>query len=224
MDLSTRVAGIGSLAEPVRRALYDYVAVRPDPVGREEAADALGIPLHTAKFHLDRLVEQGLLDMEFKRLSGRTGPGAGRPAKLYRRSDREFSVSLPPRRYDLVGDILASAIESAATGGTTIDAAVDSAATAKGQALGSLIEHTAGDDLDLLAGALTDQGYEARVEESSVVLANCPFHDLAADHTELVCAMNRSYVQGVANGLGLIRLQAHLEPEDGLCCVKTRRH
>ena len=103
MDLEAQAAGIGALAEPIRRALYEYVVAQPEPVGREQAAQAVGVPGHKAIFHLDRLVEEGLLAVEYRRLGGRTGPGAGRPSKLYRRAEREWSVSLPPRRYDLVG-------------------------------------------------------------------------------------------------------------------------
>ena len=81
-DLAATVEGIGALAEPVRRALYDFVVASRGLVGREEAAEAVGVPVHTAKFHLDRLADDGLLDVEFQRRTGRTGPGAGRPAKL----------------------------------------------------------------------------------------------------------------------------------------------
>lgn len=108
MDLGAQAAGIGALADDTRRALYEYVVAQPDPVGREQASSALGIAQHNVSFHLDRLVSEGLLDVEFRRLTGRSGPGAGRPSKLYRRAPREFGVSLPPRRYDLVGDILAA--------------------------------------------------------------------------------------------------------------------
>src|SRR3954449_11558502 len=110
---SEQVAGIGALAEPARQALYRYVAAQPGAVGREEAARATGVAVHSAKFHLDKLVEEGLLDVEFRRLTGREGPGAGRPAKLYRRSASEFAVSVPQRRYDLAGRILAAAVDRA---------------------------------------------------------------------------------------------------------------
>ena len=60
-----------ALAEPVRRDLYLYVVGQPEPVSRDQAAAGVGVPRHTAKFHLDRLVEEGLLDTEFRRLSGR---------------------------------------------------------------------------------------------------------------------------------------------------------
>ena len=116
MDLEAHVGGIGALADPTRRGLYEYVVAQPDAVGREEAAAELGLAVSTAGFHLDKLVVEGLLTTEFRRLTGRTGPGAGRPSKLYRRSEREFAVSLPPRRYDLVGEILAAAVDRAAAG------------------------------------------------------------------------------------------------------------
>ena len=114
-DLADRVTGLAALADPIRRELYLFVAAQPEPVSRDRAADGVAVPRHTAKFHLDKLVEQGLLDTEFQRLSGRRGPGAGRPTKLYRRSGRELSVTLPARRYDLAGQLLARAIDDSTT-------------------------------------------------------------------------------------------------------------
>ncbi|MBN9326463.1 MAG: helix-turn-helix domain-containing protein, partial [Cellulomonas sp.] len=134
-ELADDLSAIGALAEPARRALYRYVVSEPHAVSREQAATALGMPLHSAKFHLDRLVEEGLLEVQFRRLSGRSGPGAGRPSKLYRRSDREVSVSLPERHYDLAGDVLATAIDRALGDGTPIDQAVRETAAAQGRRL-----------------------------------------------------------------------------------------
>ena len=122
--LSEQAASIGALAEPVRRALYVFVVAQRDPVSREQAAEGVDVPLHTAKFHLDKLVDEGLLEVEFRRLTGRTGPGAGRPSKLYRRSARELSVSLPERRYDVVGRILAAGVDRAVGGDVEVRAAV----------------------------------------------------------------------------------------------------
>jgi predicted ArsR family transcriptional regulator len=219
MELGQRAAGIGALADDTRRALYGYVATQPAPVGREQAATALELALHTASFHLDRLVAEGLLEVEYRRLTGRTGPGAGRPSKLYRRAAREFTVSLPPRRYDLVGDILATAVDRAATG-IPLDEALATTAHDEGSSLGRAAG-TAG-TLDALAAVLADQGYEPTVSEDTLELANCPFDALARKHTELVCSLNRSYVQGVADGLGCTGVAARLEPEPGHCCVKAR--
>ncbi len=219
MDLSRLAAGIGVLADDTRRALYEYVVSQPEPVGREQAAGAVDLPLHRASFHLDRLVAEGLLEVEFRRLSGRTGPGAGRPSKLYRRSDQEFALSLPERRYDLVGEILATAF-ARATGGAELDRALDESAREEGVDLGEAASHV-GNSLDALAEVLTGQGYEARLEDETVVLTNCPFDMLARKHTDLVCGLNHSFVQGVADGLRC-PATASLEPADERCCVKAR--
>jgi predicted ArsR family transcriptional regulator len=215
------IAGIGALVEPVRRALYEYVAGQPEAVGREQAADAVQVPVHSAKFHLDRLVEEGLLEVEFRRLTGRTGPGAGRPAKLYRRSATEFSVSLPERRYDLAGRILASAVERSARDGAPVSTVVRDVAHETGRELGVLGPQDEPEQ-ERAAQALTTQGYEPRVSDAEIVLANCPFDALAREHTELICGMNEAYVGGVLDGLGCSGLQARLDPAPELCCVRVR--
>lgn len=219
-DLLGQAAGIGALAEPTRRALYDYVIAQPGPVGREEAAGAVGVPAHAAKFHLDRLVADGLLEVQFRRLSGRSGPGAGRPAKLYRRSGRQFSVSLPERRYDLVGQILAAAV-GRAQAGTPLPDALHEAAHEHGRRVGA-DSSAAGDDLHRLASTLATQGYEPRVDAGELTLANCPFDALAQQHTALICRLNQVYVQGVADGL-TCSVRADLLPWPGHCCVAAHR-
>ena len=220
MDLS-QAAGIGALADANRRALYEYVVSESAPVGREQAATAVGLPLHTASFHLDRLVTDGLLDAEFRRLTGRTGPGAGRPSKLYRRADRAFAVSLPPRRYDLVGGILAEAVSRVA-GGESLDRSLDSSAHDEGVALGRTATGTAEPTLPAVARVLAGQGYEPRVDDDVLRLRNCPFDDLAQTHTALVCGLNQTFVQGVVDGMERSDATACLEPEPGSCCVRVR--
>jgi len=212
-EFAAAVAGIGALAEPVRRGLYRYVAAQPDAVSRDQAAEAAGVPRHTAKFHLDRLVEEGLLEAEFRRLSERRGPGAGRPTKLYRRSAREVAVSLPERRYDLAGEILAGAVSVASGQRPELLDAVRQSADAAGRRMASKAE--AGD----VAGVLARNGYEPRVEDGRVVLANCPFHALATAHTELVCGMNLALVQALIDESGAVGVTASLDPAPGRCCV-----
>jgi predicted ArsR family transcriptional regulator len=218
-------AGIGALADPVRRRLYLYVCSRPEPVGRDEAAEAVGVARHQAKFHLDRLEADGLLDSEFARLSGRSGPGAGRTSKLYRRADREIAVSLPDREYELAGRLLADAVaESVAAGEPVLDV-LHRRAAAHGRTLGrSALAGTgtpesAASALRLAARVLAEHGYEPRPEGERVVLANCPFHALAKVQTELVCHMNEALVAGVAATLGPHCPQVTLDPEPGRCCV-----
>lgn len=224
VDIGSQAAGIGALADDTRRRLYDYVVAQPGPVGREQAAAATDLPVPRASFHLDRLVSEGLLEVEFRRLTGRTGPGAGRPAKLYRRAAREFAVSLPERRYDLVGDILAAAVTRAG-GEVGLDEALDQCARELGSEIGGigggaaeLPDHRS---LAVLAEVLATQGYEPRLEDRAIVLANCPFDSLARKHTALVCGLNQSFVQGVADGLGC-DVAACLEPSPDRCCVTAR--
>jgi predicted ArsR family transcriptional regulator len=223
VDLSERATGIGALADPTRRALYEFVAARPDAVGREEAARALNLPPHTVNFHLDKLVEVGILTAEYRRLSGRGGPGAGRPSKLYRRARRQWTVSLPERRYDLIGQILADGVEAARAGAAPLEVAIERAAATAGREMGAAAPGDLPADLAALATALAAQGFEPRVSGDTVVLANCPFDALAKTHTELICGVNQHFVQGVADGLGCSRVTAHLDPEPGLCCVKVQR-
>jgi predicted ArsR family transcriptional regulator len=217
-----RVTKLGALADPVRRALYRFVADQPGAVSREQAADGIDVPRHTAKFHLDRLVDEGLLVTEFKRLTGRTGPGAGRPAKLYRRSPEEVAVSLPSRRYDLAGDVLADAVERS-LGGTAMDVAIREAATDAGtraaEAAGTPDPTTS--ELDRVAGVLAPFGYEPRVD-GDLLLKNCPFGRLATDHTDLVCGMNLAFVDAVADGLGCTAVRPELDPDPRRCCVRVR--
>ena len=204
-----RVARVGTLADPVRRALYRFVSEQPGAVSRDQAATGVDVPRHTAKFHLEKLVEEGLLVTEFRRLTGRTGPGAGRPAKLYRRSHRELTVSVPSRRYDLAGQVLADAVERNLAG-TPMPAALTEAAQA------------AADAVDVDAGfvaALTPLGYEPRpADDGGAELANCPFDRLAADHRGLVCGVNRTFLAALAERCG-----ATTEPvEPGpACCARV---
>jgi len=218
VDLGRQAAGIGVLADDTRRALYEYVVAQPDPVSREQAASAVDLPLHRASFHLDRLVAEGLLEVEFRRLTGRTGPGAGRPSKLYRRAAEEFAVSLPTRRYELVGDILAKAVTRA--GGGPLGQVLDECARDEGLDVGGAATGL-GESLDAVAQVLAAQGYAPRLEDRAVVLANCPFDALARRHTDLVCGLNRSFVQGVVDGLGC-PAEACLEPSPERCCVTAR--
>jgi predicted ArsR family transcriptional regulator len=221
-DISGQAAGIGALVDETRRALYEYVAGQTEPVSREQAATALDLAPSSAYFHLDRLVSEGLLEVEYRRLTGRTGPGAGRPSKLYRRADREFSVTLPPRRYALVGEILAEAIDRVAAG-EALGSSLERSAHETGLGLGrSAAWRGDADELAAVADVLTGQGYEPHREPDVVTLANCPFDTLAKKHTELICGVNQSFVQGVTDGLGCTGVRACLEPEPGSCCVKLR--
>ncbi len=161
-DFVEQVSGVASLADPVRRKLYLWVAGQPHPASRDLAAESLDLPRHTVKFHLDKLVEQGLLDVTFERLTGRRGPGAGRPTKLYRRSAQQVTVTLPERRYDLAGQLLAGSIEQSTTTGTPVLDALQAAAGRLGRQLGDLVHEVRGADSSPRTshrGRLLDSGH-----------------------------------------------------------------
>jgi predicted ArsR family transcriptional regulator len=221
------IDSVGVLAEPSRRALYEHVVGQRSPVSREQAAEAVGLPLHSVKFHLDRLVDEGLLEVEFRRLSGRQGPGAGRPAKLYRRARAEVSVSLPARQYDLAAAVLASAVERVARDGVSLDRALEDAATEAGRGLahGARRPRKPAEELRAVSELLTKHGYEPAPTEqgTELELVNCPFDRLARDHTDLVCGINLALVTGAVDALGCRHVRTRLEPAADLCCVRARR-
>jgi predicted ArsR family transcriptional regulator len=227
-DFDAQVRGVAALAEPMRRALYRYVVDQPRPVSRDQAADGVGVSRHVAKFHLDKLQDEGLLEVEYRRPPGRGGPGAGRPAKLYRRSSRELAVSLPERRYELAGRVLVEAIADAERDGVAIAEALRTAAERAGRALGDEARRRAGADAgraaqaDTARGMLAELGYEPRADDGGLILANCPFHALAQDYTEVVCGMNLDLIDGLLAGLELADLRARLDPAPGRCCVTVR--
>jgi len=221
-ELASQISAVAALNEPVRRALYSYILEKPEAVGREEAAQAVGISRVLAAFHLDKLVEEGLLEVEYRRLSGRSGPGAGRPAKLYRPSGRQVQVNLPERRYDLAADLLAQAIE--APGGDPARA-VDKVARRFGKTLGAQARRYLGRRpsvsrlLDTACEVLREQGFEPIRTGGEIRLRNCPFDSLAKDHTELVCGMNRALAEGLLAGLEAKGVDVRLDPQPGTCCI-----
>lgn len=223
------VLGVCSLGDPARRRLYDYVAGQHEPTGRDEAAAAVAISRSLAAYHLDRMVEDGLLEVSFARRSGRTGPGAGRPAKLYERSSRQFHVSLPPRDYELAAQLLAGAVDGETTGRAR--AAVEESARAFGRELAAEAERRRprgrwSTSDAAIEEVLTERGYEPfRDATGTIRLRNCPFHQLAGTHRDLICGMNLALLEEAVDGTRS-GLRAVLDPQTGMCCVAmipTRR-
>ncbi|WP_043268591.1 helix-turn-helix domain-containing protein [Streptomyces sp. CT34] len=204
-------AALGVLGDPVRRRLYRHVAAAPDEVGRDAAAEAAGITRSLAAFHLDKLVEAGLLAVSFRRLSGRTGPGAGRPAKVYRRAEGEHAVSVPPRSYDAAGRLLAEVVENAG---------LDRELQAAARAAGAAHPDAAADDL---VEVLRARGYQPFWDGETLRLRNCPFHTLAEEFPALVCGMNLALLDGLAPE----QWSPAMDPRPGGCCVtlsKNKNH
>jgi predicted ArsR family transcriptional regulator len=214
--LADRVAAVTALDDPVRRALLDLVSRSGTAVSRDEAAQALGLTRRAAAFHLDRLADEGLLAVEFRRLTGRTGPGAGRPSKLYRRTADEVAVTIPERRYDLAGELLAAAVEAATRSDEPARDALMRLAKDAGRGMGAAS--------GTLEKVLKHNGFEPRPDgDGGIVLGNCPFHRLAQRHTDIVCHLNLELLQGAAEGADHRERTVVLDPEVGRCCVRVVR-
>jgi len=230
---------VSALVDPVRRALYDYVRRGRHPVTREEAANAVDISRNLAAFHLDKLVEVGLLGAHYE-APAEQPRGRGRTPKVYEAAARGLELTVPERHYELVGTILADAIATdasdargaanaraaelgrgigAATGPLERTGAATGPLERTGAATGPL-ERTG--EAEAATTALTDLGYEPRRSGDEIVLDNCPFHALATRQTELICGINLAFVDGLLGGLGCDALAAELRPRPDGCCVRVR--
>ncbi|MFE3416084.1 helix-turn-helix transcriptional regulator [Streptomyces mirabilis] len=213
------IEAIAALQDPVRRRLYEYVAAQGREVGRNEAAEAAGVARTLAAHHLDRLAEAGLLESGSRRLTGRSGPGAGRPAKVYTRARAERSVSLPARDYRTAAELLAEAAEQAG-----LDAELCAAARRRGEALRGSAAPCGG--LEQAVEMLAARGYEPHLEGVEgatgaaarvVRMRNCPFHAVAERFPPLVCGMNLALLEGLLGTDGPVRARMDARPGD--CCV-----
>ncbi len=217
-----RLAAMAALAEPLRRRLYLRVVGSTEPVSRETAAEALGISRSVAAFHLDKLAEVGVLEVEYRRPPGRSGPGAGRPAKLYRPAHHDLEFSVPERRYDLAAAILARAVSDARERSIPVDEALRVAARDFGRVIGGGLDDASlaprENELARALDVLTAYGYEPSRHGEVVTLQNCPFRALAEEHRDLVCGMNLEVVAGLLEGAAT-HLTACLDPAPGRCCV-----
>jgi predicted ArsR family transcriptional regulator len=220
-SIESALDDLARLSDPVRRRLYLLVIGRPEPVSRDEAAAAVGITRALAAFHLDRLVEAGLLKAEYRRLGGRRGPGAGRPSKLYRQSDRVVRATLPERRFEVAAEIFADALAAPRESVDALDAAAERHGLELGRAARARVGENASsrDVLAALQFILHDAGYVPFERDGEIRLLNCPFHEIAQKHRELTCGMNLALLRGLLTGAGMGGLSARLEPATGMCCV-----
>jgi predicted ArsR family transcriptional regulator len=202
--MTDRWSAVTALADPTRRALYDYVRRQAHPVAREEAAEATETSRNLAAFHLDKLVEAGLLSARYEAPPDRPR-GRGRAPKVYEPRGDGLAVTIPERQYELIADILAEATEG--------DTPPQEVAHRRGRDLGVVMRG------ETIVDALAGLGYEPHSRPAGVRLSNCPFHALAVRHTELVCGLNLAFVSGLLNGLE-ITAEARLAPSPGTCCVE----
>jgi predicted ArsR family transcriptional regulator len=226
MDRSA-VAAIAALDDDIRHALYQHVrASAGTAVTRESAAEAIGISRKLAAFHLDKLVELGILRSGFG-----AGPRrVGRAPRLYEAADADIAVRVPERTPELLAEILVEAVVGA-PGDEPQPQAEQAAlrvARRRGVARGAqVLEQARPGRLGverataLVQELLTEDGFEPYRAGPAVRLHNCPFHPLAAAAPQFICQLNCEYVAGIVAGLGADgRIAAELAPAPGECCVE----
>ena len=213
-----------ALCEPVRRDLYCYVAQRANWVSRDEAATALELRRGLVAHHLDRLAADGLLVVEYRRLTGRSGPGVGRPAKLYRRSDLEFTITVPPRNLTLLGRLLSEAIRRGSEDGDPVRRALLDAARDAGQEAGCRMPpaRSAAGRRRSLVELLAGLGYVPHASGGALSLSNCPYEPVAGQDRQLVCSMNQALVAGAVDGLGLRGTECSLQAPSAARVLRAR--
>lgn len=197
-----------ALGDPTRRKIFFFVREAGVLVGKDEVAEAIGIERRLAAFHLDKLVEQGFLRAEFQRRTGRTGPGAGRPAKLYALTESEVSVSLPERHYDLLAELLLRSM----AGGSDVptQAVLERVGYEFGREIGLRQREESGDATPLSARSTTTEaiaevvrllsryGFAAESAGGDAIKAcSCPFEEMAFHDPARVCGLDRSIWKGI---------------------------
>jgi predicted ArsR family transcriptional regulator len=207
------LTAVAALAEPVRRELVRLLEAAAEPLGRDEFAERMGLSRATVAFHLERLVDSGVLVAEFRHRGDKRGPGSGRPAKFYSLARDEFTAAVPARRYDLAGELLASAVERSDSTGRPVRECLLHVAAENGA--------QRSDATRPLTDTLGELGYEpVDDDQGGYVLANCPFHRLSSRHTDVICSANVAYVGALSAGASDPR-ETWLEPLAGGCCVRV---
>jgi predicted ArsR family transcriptional regulator len=214
---------VAALREPTRRSLYDYVERQPRAVSRDQAAQAVGISRSLAAFHLDKLVRVGLLKAEYRRLSGRSGPGAGRTSKLYRRSRHQVEMSLPYRNHELLARLLADSVGSDQPGSPDFGAAREYGRSLGARARRRMRGRSRAQGLiQCVVDVLETLGYEPyRASSGSLRLRNCPFDPLSRLFAPVVCEVGQAVIKGVVQGVEAPIHVGREERPDRCCGVLT---
>jgi predicted ArsR family transcriptional regulator len=222
------VQAVAALEDPSRRELYWFIRASAQPVTREQAAAAIGISRKLAAFHLDKLVDAGLLVADYDR-AARTRT-RGRAPKAYRPADVQVSISIPERQPAALAELLIDAVLTAGPDETAREAVLR-IAEEHGRTLGDGARAAARPGrlgaeraLTLAEGTLRSRGYEPfRASPTCVRMRNCPFEPLAHQATDLVCGMNQRLMTGLLDGLQAHGVRAALAPRSGACCVELTR-
>jgi predicted ArsR family transcriptional regulator len=189
-----------ALGDPTRRRVFFVVREATAPRSKDEVAEVVGIERRLAGFHLDKLVEQGFLQAEFRRRE-RGGPGAGRPPKLYSLAETEAAVTLPERHYDLLAELLLRAMSEPGASTTEQLERVGfefGRSLATEQAGGGGSPFTPTQAIAEVVRLLTRYGFAATSDgPASIKACSCPFEEMAFHDPERVCGLDRSIWRGI---------------------------
>lgn len=217
------ITAVATLHDDLRRSMYAFVRRVRRPVTREEAAATVGISRKLAGFHLDKLVDVGLLSARYAAVERKVG----RAPKVYELTDADVRVTIPQRQPELLAEILLDAVLTASAAEPAREVALRAAAD-RGREIGTAarartrpgrlgVERA----LTLVVQVLERHGFEPVREGSRRVrLRTCPFQPLVGKAPELVCGMNRAVLAGVLDGMDATTVQAVLDPRAGECCVE----
>ncbi|MEV7806643.1 transcriptional regulator [Microbispora sp. NPDC088329] len=227
MTTDPAISAVAALDDALRQGMYAYIRGARRPVTRDEAAASVGISRKLAAFHLDKLVDAGLLRARYEAVGGIRK--VGRTPKVYEPTETDIRVTIPERRHEVLADILMDAVLGESEGESARQAAVRVAGR-RGEEIGAAERARAKPGrlgaeraLTLLEGLLARHGFEpGRESPTCVRLRNCPFHPLAARAPELVCGVNHAFLDGMLTGLEAARVRAVLVPRPGECCVELR--
>jgi predicted ArsR family transcriptional regulator len=195
-------ARLDAVAAPELRRTLLCVREQPRPVTADDVAVQERVHRNVARARLERLVAAGLLVTSFQRRSGRAGPGAGRPAKLYATAPELEAIEFPRRR---LGDLVALLIAGQPR----------RKLREAGRAFGRLLAAESGvgasrtSGVERLRETVGRLGFQVSVVETGperVVLSTptCPLRPLVAAHpeaTEVDAAMWAGLVEGAFGGV-----------------------
>jgi predicted ArsR family transcriptional regulator len=174
-----RLAAAGDLQ--LRRILL-YARGRRDPFAADDVAVVLGVHRNVARSRLDRLVEAGFLVVTPERRGGRRGPGAGRPAKVYRVAPELEGVEFPDRRLAELTSLLVEKVPARGRSKALREAGEDFGRTLA--AAGGLKQsRSVGTGLERVCDALGTLGFQVSVvsldgDQAELASPTCPLRPL----------------------------------------------
>lgn len=206
-SLDSQIADLtAALGDPTRRAIYVAIRESPEPMTTARIAELFEIHPNVARHHLDKLATDGWLVVSHRRHTGKSGPGAGRPAKTYEASKREVSIHFSPRRYELLVELLMRVLQRVAP--DQVSGIAQEVGMEYGRELAEEIgaPEDAGyaEAVQAVAVAMTGLGFsmDPDVEGQRLLTSHCPFGEAASDHPDVVCSLDRGIITGLVGSLG----------------------